>query len=94
MNSIEALEEEALRCTKDNKTLRISSTNVDGLDEEKKEELFSLMEDGIDVICLQETKRRQDDLRGELKYEGYKTITVEREGSDKQGKIICIYMSI
>ena len=94
MNSIEAQEEEALRCKKDNKTLRISSTNVDGLDEEKKEELFSLMEDGIDVICLQETKRRQDDLRGELKYEGYKTVMVEREGSDKQGKIIYIYMSI
>ena len=67
MTSIEALEEEALRFKNDNKT------NVDGLDEGKKEEIFSLMEDGIDVICLQETKRRQDDLRGELKYEGYKT---------------------
>ena len=85
MNSIEALENEARRCKSDNKTLRISSTNVDGLDEEKRDELLSLIEDGIDVICLQETKRRRDDLRGELKYEGYKSITVEREGNDKQG---------
>ena len=85
MNSIEALENEARRCKSDNKTLRISSTNVDGLDEEKRDELLSLIEDGIDIICLQETKRRRDDLRGELKYEGYKSITVEREGNDKQG---------
>ena len=58
---------------------------MDGLDEEKRDELLSLIEDGIDVICLQETKRRRDDLRGELKYDGYKSITVEREGNDKQG---------
>ena len=85
MNSNEALENEARRCKSDNKTLRISSMNVDGLDEEKRDELLSLIEDGIDVICLQETKRRRDDLRGELKYDGYKSITVEREGNDKQG---------
>ena len=94
MNSIEALENEARRCKSDNKTLRISSTNVDGLDEEKRDELLSLIEDGIDVICLQETKRRRDDLRGELKYEGYKSITVEREGNDKQGNDRGMYIYI
>ena len=85
MNSLQALEEEARRCKNNNKFLRISSTNVDGLDDEKKDELLSLIEDNIDVICLQETKRREDDLLGELRFEGYKTVTVEREGQDKQG---------
>ena len=61
MNSLQALEEEARRCKNNNKFLRISSTNVDGLDDEKKVELLSLIEDNIDVICLQETKRRKDD---------------------------------
>ena len=86
MDSLHALEEEARRCKNDNRFLRISSTNVDGLDEEKKEELNSLIEDGIEIICLQETKRRRDDLLGDLKFEGYKTVTVEREGREKQGK--------
>ena len=86
MNSLQALEEEARRCKNNNKFLRISSTNVDGLDDEKKDELLSLIEDNIDVICLQETKRREDDLQGELRFEGYKTVTVERGGQDKQGK--------
>ena len=85
MNSLQALEEEARRCKNNNKFLRISSTNVDGLDDEKKDELLSLIEDSIDVICLQETKRREDDLQGELRFEGYKTVTVERGGQDKQG---------
>ena len=85
MNSLQALEEEAWRCKNNNKFLRISSTNVDGLDDEKKDELLSLIEDNIDVICLQETKRREDDLQGELRFEGYKTVTVERGGQDKQG---------
>ena len=62
MDSLEALEEEARKCKNDGRYLRISSTNVDGLDNEKKEELQSLIEDGIEVICLQETKRRRDDL--------------------------------
>ena len=86
MNSLQALEEEARQCKNNNKFLRISSTNVDGLDDEKKDELLSLIEDNIDVICLQETKRREDDLQGELRFEGYKTVTVERGGQDKQGK--------
>ena len=86
MDSLHALEEEAQRCKNDNRFLRINSTNVDGLDEEKKEELNSLIEDGIEIICLQETKRRRDDLHGDLKFEGYKTVTVEREGREKQGK--------
>ena len=68
MNSLQALEEEARRCKNNNKFLRISSTNVDGLDDEKKVELLSLIEDNIDVICLQETKRRKDDLQGELRF--------------------------
>ena len=85
MNSLQALEEEARQCKNNNKFLRISSTNVDGLDDEKKDELLSLIEDNIDVICLQETKRREDDLQGELRFEGYKTVTVERGGQDKQG---------
>ena len=91
MDSLHALEEEARRCKNDNRFLRISSTNVDGLDEEKKEELNSLIEDGIEIICLQETKRRRDDLLGDLKFEGYKTVTVEREGRDKQGKPFNIF---
>ena len=86
MDSLHALEEEARRCKNDNRFLRISSMNVDWLDEEKKEELNSLIEDGIEIICLQETKRRRDDLHGDLKFEGYKTVTVEREGREKQGK--------
>ena len=85
MNSLQALEEEAWRCKNNNKFLRISSTNVDGLDDAKKDKLLSLIEDNIDVICLQETKRREDDLQGELRFEGYKTVTVERGGQDKQG---------
>ena len=36
MDSLHALEEEAQRCKNDNRFLRISSTNVDGLDEEKR----------------------------------------------------------
>ena len=88
MDSLEALEEEARKCKNDGRYLRISSTNVDGLYNEKKEELQSLIEDGIEVICLQETKRRRDDLQGDLRFEGYKTITMEREGQDKQGKEI------
>ena len=54
---------------------------------------MSLMEDGIDIICLQETKRRKDNLQGELKFEGYKVITVEREGQVKQGRYFVITMT-
>ena len=37
---------------------------------------MSLMEDGIHIICLQETKRRKNNLQGELKEHGKSCIWI------------------
>ena len=59
-------------------TLKISSTNINGIDNEKLVELQSLVKDSMDIILLSETHLRSDQFTLDLKLDGYVTY---REGN-------------
>ena len=59
-------------------TLKISSTNINGIDNKKLVELQSLVKDSMDIILLSETHLRSDQFTLDLKLDGYVTY---REGN-------------
>lgn len=58
-------------------TLKISSTNINGIDNEKLVELQSLVKDSMDIILLRETHLRSDQFTLDLKLDGYVTYREE-----------------
>ena len=62
-------------------TLKISSTNINGIDNEKLVELQSLVKDSMDIILLSETHLRSDQFTLDLKLDGYVTYREENHRS-------------
>ena len=61
---------QARRAKKGEEELLITSTNLNGLTEEREEEIMNLVDDDIDVMLFQETHRREDSLEKGLKFRG------------------------
>ena len=80
------------RAKKGEEELLITSTNLNGLTEEREEEIMNLVDDDIDVMLFQETHRREDSLERRFEIPGYKTYTNERLGDAKQGGGLAIYI--
>ena len=80
------------RALKGEGELLITSTNLNGLTDEREEEVMNLVEDDIDIMLFQETHRREDSLEKRFEIPGYKTYTNERLGDAKQGGGLAIYI--
>ena len=80
------------RAKKGEEELLITSTNLNGLTEEREEEIMNLVDDDIDVMLFQETHRREDSHEKRFEIPGYKSYTNERLGDAKQGGGLAIYI--
>ena len=70
--------------------MNVCSLNVNGLNEERIEELnIFLKTDKPEIVFLQETKRRCDQINNKLIFPNYKTYAAERDGTTKQGGGLC-----
>ena len=80
------------RYLKGEEELLITSTNLNGLTEEREDEIMNLVEDDIDIMLFQETHRREDSLEKRFEIPGYKSYTNKRLGDAKMGGGLAIYI--